>query len=197
MGMHPFYRDYIWKKGVPLGCGRLLDDQILQLPFAYKIVDDPYRKRFSIERYLGAAFDQVIYDSQLLDFRRLKPAEQQGWQREIIQQTANETSCLIRNQEERMLYLEHLRFESQYCRECRLSTPQGTPLSIHRLFYTALNDSFDGILLYDNNDHLVLAKRYAVGPTGEFTELLEERWDHQDPSFLSRWHDSHASTAAV
>lgn len=176
--MHPYFRDYVWQKGVPRGAGRLSAEEAAQAPFAYKIVDDPYRKRFSVERYCGPVFEQVIYDSQLLDFRRLKPAEQQGWLREIVRQTSSETRCLIRNQEERLLYAELLTFEGSYCRECLLSTPQGTLLSIHRLFYTGLGDAFNGIRLYDINDHLVLEKRYAVGPSGEFTQLLEERWDH-------------------
>lgn len=187
MGLHSFFRDYFWQTGIPRGRGRLTDEEASRQAFAYKIVDDPYRKRFCIERYQGPRFERVIYDSNLLDFRRLKPVEQQGWQREVVRQTADEIVSLIRNQEERALYLEHMRFEGSRCRQCQLTTTQGVALSLHIMFYTALNDSFNGILFYDTHDHLVLAKRYAVGPTGEFTELLEERWDQDDSSFLSRW----------
>lgn len=185
--MHPLYRDYIWQKGVPTGCGRLTAEEATTTPFFYKIVTDPYRKRFSVERYNAGRLDRVVYDSLLLDFRHLKPSDQQGWQRELISQSDLTQVCLIRNQEERVLYRELLRFEGHLCRECRIVSLQDVLLSTHCMRYTALGDRFNGILLHDCNDHIVLAKRYASGADGDFTELLEERWDLRDPSFLSRW----------
>lgn len=188
--MHPYYRDYCWQNGVPRGCGRVPDTDLSLHAVAYRIIDDPYRKRFSVERYRDGLFDVIAYDSQLLDFRKLKPVEQQGWQRQVLETSGDATVCLIRNQEERVLYVERMRFDGTRCRECQLSTPQGVVLSIHRMFYRDLGDGFDGILLHDANDHCVLAKRYAIGLTGEFSELLEERWDLQDSSFLARWQAS-------
>lgn len=185
--MHPLYRDYIWQKGVPVGRGTLTNTDLSTVPMAYKIIVDPYRKRFSIERYQNTLFDRLVYDSLLLDFRHLKPADQQGWQRETLSQADKEAVCLIRNQEERLLYREHHTFEGVLCRECRITSLQGVLLSTHRMYYTTLGDAFDGTLLYDSNDHLVLAKRYTCSPSGEFLELLEERWDQADPSYLSRW----------
>jgi len=185
--MHPLYRDYIWQKGIPVGQGRLSEPDVDAPSSAYKIVVDPYRKRFTIECYQGPVFQCLVYDSQLLDFRHLKPATQQGWQREVIHQSDSEIICLIRNQEERLLYRELHSFAGSLCRECRITSLHETLLSTHRMYYTHLGDRFNGTLLYDSNHHLVLAKRYACGTGGEFTDLLEERWDQADPSYLSSW----------
>lgn len=186
--MHAFYADYIWQKGTPRGHQRLLEPT--SAPHAYKIVVDPYYKRHTIERYQAGRFESLIYDSLLLDFRHLKTSEQHAWQREIISQTSTEMVCLIRDQIDRVIYFETHRFEGMLCRECRMFSPHRLELSTLRMFYTGLNDPFNGVLLYDRNDHLVLAKRYAINGLGEFTELLEERWDMHQPSFLDRWMSS-------
>lgn len=183
--METLYADYFWQKGVPKGRRKIGVPPSSAI--CYKIITDPYRKRFSIEQYEKGAFKQVVYDSIYLDFRRLKPSEQQGWQQEVISQSDREIVCLIRNQEERVLYREIQEFEGSFCRSCSLYAPQGLLLSIHRMSYTALGDAFDGTLLYDGHTRLVLAKRYQSSEQGEFTELLEERWDLEDASFLNAW----------
>ena len=66
--MFKYYSDYYWKDGKPYGKDEINPNQS---PFAYKIVQDPYFKRFSIEKYRQEHFEKNVYDSILLDFRHL------------------------------------------------------------------------------------------------------------------------------
>ena len=43
---------------------------------SYKIVSDPYFRRFSVEKYQFLQFEKVVYDSYLLDFRHLTVKDQ-------------------------------------------------------------------------------------------------------------------------
>jgi hypothetical protein len=173
--MTKYYRDYCWIDAIPYGIDPL--EEIATMD-TYKIVMDPYRKRISIEKYSRGQFSTTIYDSYLLDFRHLKKPEQTSWQKLPIVEKPEQTICLIRDQDDRVLFLETHLFAKDLCRECRVSSPHSIPLSVHRMFYTELKDPFDGVILYDSNDHPVMMKRYEfdVG-LRQFTTLLEEQWD--------------------
>lgn len=180
------YRDYFWKNGRPQGRGHIPPSEDLALR-SYVIQTDPYHKRYSIELYQGLRLKQVVYDSALLDFRRLKESEQQGWQRECIKQDATSSLFWIRNQEDRAILREKLDFENSLCRRCRIYGPQGLLLATQTMFYTALHDPWNGVLLHDRYLHLVLAKRYSAYADGTFEKLLEERWDLSTLHFLKEW----------
>ncbi len=171
--MSKLYLDYYWSHGVPKGSSVVHEG----VPEAYKIVDDPYHKRYSVERYKDGRFAEVIYDSALLDFRHLKPAAQQGWQREEISRTDTVIECLLRNQEDRVVFLEKHSFEGHLCRRCEVYSPHQMLCSVHQMHYTALGDTWDGVILWDRNQHRVMIKRYSVLDNGEFGELLEECWE--------------------
>lgn len=173
--MFKFYRDYYWKNGLPYGQGPLAEGAGGD---AFKIVMDPYRKRVSLERYKNGSFVGVDYDSQWLNFRHLKPENQMQWQREAI--TDNGSSCvnLIRDHDDRIILKEVIEFEGEFCRACRVYIPSGLPISVHRMSYKILSDPFDGVTLYDNNEHIVLRKFYGFDEAEKtFTELLKEEWD--------------------
>lgn len=173
--MIPHYKDYYWKMGKPYGIHPI---EASLSATSYKIIADPYYKRISIEKYQFNRIENVIYDSILLDFRHLTPAEQTAWQRESL----TEHSSLLRNQDDRTILIETYEFEQQFCRLCRIQSIHGLPVSIHRMFYQALQDPFDGVVLYDMESHPVMMKRYQTDPfTGEFTLLLKEEWDMQSP----------------
>ena len=180
--MSQYYADYVWKNGIPYGILKL------EAPSGtcYKIPMDPYRKRISIEQYDGDVFRLVVYDSSQLDFRHLKsPAEQTAWQKIVLTTSLTKVSSLIRNQDDRLVCLETCLFDGKYCVECRLYSPLGPLLSTHRMFYQALNASFDGVVLYDANDHPVMIKKYAFdAEAAAFTDLLEESWEGCE-AFLS------------
>ena len=182
-----YYQDYFWKQGRPQGRGGRNDLPDDPAQPSYAIRTDPYHKRYSIELYSGHQFKRVVYDSLLLDFRRLKLSEQQGWQRELIRQTPTCSWSWIRNQEDRAILREKLQFEGPFCRKCHIYGPQGLLLAKQKMFYTALNDTWNGTLLYDRHQHLVLAKRYRASEDGVFEELLEERGDLSDLNFLESW----------
>ena len=172
--MTKHYRDYRWEDGAPAGLQPV--EEIAHLD-SYKIVSDPYHKRISIEKYVKGKFTEVIYDSQMLDFRQLKTPEQTAWQKLPIEEDQEKTVCLIRDQNDRVLFIETHYFSGMLCRECRVTTPQGILLSTHRMFYSLLHDPFDGVVLYDANHHPVMLKKYTFDKeTGEFTSLLEEVW---------------------
>ncbi len=173
--MFKYFGHYYWKEGKPYGSHEV--DPIVN-SISYKIITDPYHKRFSIEKYRYKTFDKVIYDSHLLDFRHLTLKDQMAWQREMLHEEENVATSLLRNQEDRALLLENLTFENNVCRACHTSSIHGIPLAIHRMYYRRLNDPFNGVILFDIEESPVMMKTYDVDPlTGEFTDLLKEEWN--------------------
>lgn len=171
--MTKYYEDYVWKEGIPYGI-REVDPMAVS---SYKIAMDPYRKQISIESYSQSNFVRIVYDSALLDFRKLKPVEQYAWQKMSIKETPETSVCLIRNQDDRVILIETYLFERNLCRECRVSSSHGIPLSIQRMSYKLLGDPYNGVVLFDQNEHQVMYKHYdADETTGEFTQVIKEEW---------------------
>lgn len=161
------YKDYYWKNGKPYG-----KEAVSSLEgTTFRIVIDPYHSRFSIEQYLEGAFHRLIYDSAIFNFSHLRRPEHASWLKEPI----NEHRALIRNHDDRVILFETYEFEKELCRTCHLTSPHGTPLSTHRLYYEKLGDPFNGVILFDINDKPILKKTY-VFEDGKFTDLLSEDW---------------------
>lgn len=180
--MTKYYCDYCWKEGSPQG---VQEAENISQGDTYKIVSDPYHKRLSIEKYVLGQFSSLIYDSILLDFRHLRKPEQTAWQKLPILEEPQRMVCLIRNQDDRVLYIETHLFEKHLCRSCRVESPQGILLSTHQMFYTALGDPFDGVLLFDAQDKPVMRKSYEFDETAQqFTTLLEENWNLDAQNYL-------------
>jgi hypothetical protein len=175
--MHKLYSDYCWKNGVPQGV-KLLTDPHAHI--AYKIVTDPYHKRYSLEKYSQGIFQSIVYDSLFLDFRKLNPTEQTAWKRETLKETPEELVSLIRNIEDRIVLIEKQYFQNNLCKECWIYTPHNLLVSTQKMFYKSLKDPFNGVILYDLNDKPVMRKLYNTSSQGEFTDLLEECWDMKD-----------------
>lgn len=170
--MSKYYEDYIWKNGMPYGVKP--KSEALPAGITYKVISDPYHKRISIEKYSEGNFTEVIYDSALFDFRHLQPARQTAWQKSSI----SDTVCHIRDQDDRLILIEKYLFEGQRCRECRASSPCGLLISIQKIYYVDCQDPFNGVILFDSNQHQVLIKRYQIDSASmEFTDLLEESWE--------------------
>ncbi|HEY4832613.1 MAG TPA: hypothetical protein VIH61_08665 [Waddliaceae bacterium] len=168
------YRDYLWKEGVPCGLQAVEESS----GKTYKIVADPYRKWISLEEYTNGDFNRILYDSSLLDFRKLKPAAHTAWQKVTLKETSQETVSLIRDHNDRVILFEYYQFEQGYCRICRVNSPHGYPLSCQKIFRKELGDSFDGVILYDINEHPVMRKIYKTNSVSEeFAELIEENWN--------------------
>ncbi len=178
--MTKYFSGYSWRAGIPRGVGLLASDKVQDADQSYKIVGDPYHKRYSVERYCHGVFDSVPYDSALLDFRHLKPQKQQAWHKETLESDDDTVVCLVRDQNDRLLYVETNLFENGLCRECKVSSPQGLFLSVHRMYYTHLGDGTDGVVLYDRRGLPVMYKRYACDESGVFTDVIEEQWDLSD-----------------
>jgi len=175
------YASYRWKMGRPYGVNGEIEDGV-----SYQILADPYRKRMSIERYERETFSSVIYDSALFNFRHLKAEMQIAWRKDVIKETAQEMTCLIRDQDDRIILREVYTFEKAFCKECRAFSPHGIPISLQKMFYKKLGDPFNGVILFDINDIPVLKKIYETNPsTGEFTTLLEEFWEVKEELALS------------
>ncbi len=174
--MSKYYRDYIWKEGIPFG----IESIDKMAPLTYKIAMDPYRKRIAIEIYMLGEFQKIIYDSAFLDFRHLKPAAHIAWQKCILSEDDDSTVAAIYNQDDRLVLMEKYSFENKFCRSCLATSGHGIPLSLQKMYYKILGDEFNGVLLLDINDHPVMLKSYTTDETsGVFTEVLEELWDGQ------------------
>jgi hypothetical protein len=182
--MHHFFKEYYWQRGVPKGETRV--DPLLEEE-SYKIVTDPYGKRFSVEKYHRGDFNSVLYDSSLLDFRQLIILEQTPWHRSRLAKDSDEgedcEASIIRNQDDRVILLEKQFFQDNWCRECRLYTPWKQHLSTHFIFYIHLGDPFNGVVLKDPQDHFVMFKKYEVDDQFQFTQLIEEQWDMKNVCF--------------
>lgn len=173
------YQDYFWKEGIPYGIRAAADPQNSEDP-TYKIVMDPYRKHISIEKYWQLEFQGIIYDSCLLNFRHLKNDETRAWQKTTILESLEKTICHLRDQDDRLVFQETYLFDNHLCRECRVDSPHGISLSIQRMYYKTLNDSFNGLILFDQNAHPVIFKHYEWDEqTQEFTDLIEANWNMQ------------------
>jgi hypothetical protein len=186
--MNKNFKDYFWKEGIPYGINAA-DESETSTMLTYKIVMDPYRKHISIESYQNGQFCSVIYDSALLDFRHLKQAAHPAWHKSIVHEDENGASCLIRNQDDRLLFQETYTFHQNLCRECKVASVHGIALSTQRMFYKAFGDHFNGVILFDINTRPVMLKQYEVDvETGEFTKLLNEEWnmDAKKQGLISR-----------
>ena len=174
--MTKYYKDYYWKDGLPQGIQHI-PEEIAKEGVSYKIPSDPYHRRLCIEKYNGESFVEVVYDSALFNFRHLHPVHQTAWQKTLIHETDTDSICHIRNQDDRLVLIENYRFEQGLCRECSTTSPHGILVSIQKISYTALGDPFNGVILYDSNDHAVMSKKYQFDvDSQEFTDLLEEQW---------------------
>lgn len=175
------FKDYYWKGGIPYGISATEDLSEKN----YKIVMDPYRKRISIEVYDKSVFSEVAYDSALFDFRHLKSPEQAAWQKVTVKDEENSMECLIRNQDDRLVFFETYWFEQGLCRDCVATSPHGYPLSKQHMFYKFLKDPINGVLLLDRHERPVMYKLYDADPhTGEFTKLLKEEWNPKENPLL-------------
>jgi len=168
-----YYLDYVWRNGAPYGIKPTVE------PFegiSYKVVSDPYHKRISIEQYQNKNFEKVIYDSALFDFRHLKLPYQTGWEKMVIFEDSQKAICHIRNQEDRLILIEEHLFKEGLCVECHAFSPLNLLLSKQKITYEKFKDPFNGVILYDGNNHQVLLKKYSIDKDNLFIDLLEEVW---------------------
>lgn len=170
--MLSFYATYRWKKGIPYGT-ELASPHTID---SYKIISDPYYKRLTIEKYRQGAFLEVVFDSHFIDFRHLNERNQKAWGRQTIEETTTTTTCLIRDMDDRILFLEKHHFKNGRCLSCEIFTPQGWLLAINQMFYQEWGDAFNGVILYDRERIPVMKKSYSLTPEHEFHEVLEENW---------------------
>ncbi len=175
--MNKHFTDYVWKGGIPRGIGPATATTAASSE-SYKIVMDPYRKRISLEKYLAEKFVKIIYDSALFDFRHLRSPEHAEWQKTVTHENEDTVECIVRNHDDRIIFIEHHRFKSGLCCECLVKSPHGIIISRHEMQYTKLGDPVNGVILFDANERQVMSKRYEADEvTGEFTTLILEDWN--------------------
>lgn len=167
--------DYFWQNGMPRPRRYIEQEAAL----SYKIVADPYNKHISIEKYLNGDFSAIIYDSAQLDFRHFSQQGHAAWERTLINENSEEARYLLRDHNDRIRFLEICLFDAGVCRQGVVRSPDGMLLCRHRICYMALGDPFDGVELYDKNDHIVMRKLYM--PMGDdekltFGDMLSEDW---------------------
>lgn len=147
----------------------------------YKIVPDPYFRRFSIEKYIQGHFDRIIYDSFLLDFRHLKTIEQLAWHKENLEENKDTSKSLLRDPDDRAVLIETYYFENNRCRSCNIHSIHGLHLATNRMYYKTFGDTYNGVVLYDIENRAIMKKIYELDEiSGEFSTLLSEEWDMQN-----------------
>lgn len=168
--MVTFFLDYQWKNGKPVGRQAAMPSA----PLCYKIVADPYYKRISVECYREGKWDSLIYDSVFLDFRRLNERDQLAWQKEILPSSSvSEADCLIRDQDDRVVFLEKHQLKDGVSVSCKIFSPHGTLLAHQEMHYVCWGAAFNGVTLSDSTGRLALKKVYAFDEqTFQFTDLL-------------------------
>lgn len=173
--MNSFFKDYRWIKGKPVGFDPLTEEsrQNNDRELNFKIVVDPYFKRYTIEQYFGRTFQNVVYDSLLLDFRKISPQEQTAWERQFLEKSEHKELAIIRDIHDRIILKEEYLFQEGLCRSCLIFSPQGWHLATQKIFYRKFGDPFNGVHLYDLLDHLVIEKKYQADEEGNFLQLLE------------------------
>ena len=183
------FTEYYWEDGIPKGLHPIKAPSTIR-ETNYKIVSDPYHKWISIEKYTRSAFEKIIYDSAIFDFRCLKPANQIAWQK--FQIGKSEERCLIRNQDDRIILFENYTFEGNRCLLCKAFSPHGILVSTQKIYWKALGDKVDGVALFDCNEHIVMNKIYEVdSESGEFTNLIQENWNMKNED---QWLSSNSKT---
>lgn len=171
----PLYLDYYWKNGKPVGAGfgSINDNQ------AFKVIRDPYGKRYSVEKYALGKFVEIVYDSSLFDFRHLKSEETSAWQRENLEELPELTRALIRSMDERIILREESYFKDGICHSCKIFSPHGVFVGTQNILRTSSGDLFNGVILHDCLNRPVVIKKYSIDESNSFTELLGEQWDHK------------------
>jgi hypothetical protein len=163
-----FYLKFSWKNGTPFG----IDPVQGAVPVAYRVIKDPYRKRFSVERYHNLIYQSTVYDSGVFDFRKLRSAEQKVWRREEIEQGA-----LIRDEDDRVILRERYFFLGDVCQELELRSAQDLLVARQTMYYSSLGDPFDGALLFDLEGGVILWKKYALeSETNQWSHVISQGW---------------------
>lgn len=176
--MNPYFRNYYWKNGSPKGWQKVSNDELVSDETYYKIITDPYFKHISVEKYFGQTYDSTPYDSLLMDFRRLNEMQQLAWQRIILSESENEIVSLLKDQNDRVVYKEVHFIEKGLCRQCEVFTPQGFLVSCHKMHYEHLQDSFNGVTLFDRLSKPVIKKVYEIDESKTaYKDLIEETKD--------------------
>lgn len=162
------FSDYYWKNGRPIGIPANDSSPSRKI----QIIADPYFKHISIEEYLQGKFNRLIYDSRLLDFRTLKSEIPASWQR-----IEEPNRTLLRDQNDRLVFIETYSFDGNFCKECTVYSPHGLHLSTHKIYSTKQGDTFNGVELYDADNKLVMRKLYELNEEGSFGELIKAEWE--------------------
>jgi hypothetical protein len=175
--MNKHFRTYYWDNGRPRG----LDVVEPNDKITYKIIVDPYFKRYSLEQYNSGTFVDIIYDSALYDFRWLKPQEQAAWHKKTVEESEEQVTCLIRNQDDRVIATEKYAFEQGLCKSCEICYPNGQLIATQLITYTKFGASENSVTLFDRLSHPVVIKTYEANEeSGEFTTMIHEEWNTKE-----------------
>lgn len=163
--MFHYFGDYYWQDGEPKGLGKCEETASR----AYRIVQDPYRKRLSVELYSEGSFQQVLYDSGVFDFRDLKPERQTAWKKEPF----GEQKALIRNEHDRVILLEDYGAKDSRPGCCMICSPTG--LTVAKQEIRGEGSESEIIVLLDPQRKPVFI-RYLRREAGNI-EAPQEQWN--------------------
>jgi hypothetical protein len=150
-----FYRDYAWKKGSPHGFKRGAHLKGI----SYRILSDSYQKKVVIERYKNRKFDLCIYDSSLIDFRKLKNQEgkELWYSEELSFKKSDLESALVRDECDRAVVIERYHYLEGTLVETEIFTPH--QILIARQKFTYFSEDQLLMKFYDVEGKLVFEER--------------------------------------
>lgn len=171
--MEHYFCDYCWRKGRPYGKKQTERSASV----AYKIVTDPYHRRYSIERYVSGRFESVVYDSILLDFRRLNESWYDAWERELVESSERHVVTILKDEEGRARIRETSHYRGGVPVQCDLESIHGVLVAVQKIYRTSFDDPWNGVILLDREGRPVMQKLYDIVDVGEFGALREEHWE--------------------
>jgi hypothetical protein len=180
---HHFFTNYYWEKGRPKGTGLAKKPE----KNCFRIITDAYFKRYIVERYDQGLYQETLYDSFLLDFRKLDSKNQLGWQKVCVFSTKEKEIHRLLDLEERTILVETSYFKEGLCLLTESHHPQGTLVCKNQLLYKQFGDNINGSMLLDRGGRVVALKEYKFCQERVFTDLLYENWECKEENIPERF----------
>ncbi len=151
------YKDYVWSKGVPIGKEALPENDVRKAEKSYRILQDAYAKWISIERYERGVFQYCVYDSRLLDFRKVFDSEGKDlWYREVLSsdEKGHPERAAVFNENDQVLLIEQYQYEGEVQVAVHWLSSHGVLLAIQKIQHQKGDVQSS---LFDAENHFVCA----------------------------------------
>lgn len=153
--MSYYFKDYYWKNLKPVGITPSNKEVA-----TYKIVEDPYKRWQTIEKYEDGIFISLVYDSQLLDARHFDERELPSWEKILWKEDSFAIYYLYIRRDEKLACYE--KFLKDTPGICEIFSPSGTLCFTQKTYYKSDGAPFDGISLEDSMGKKVFERAFSL-----------------------------------